>query len=220
MGYSYWPGLVTAVRAHYVVVFSEIPLHSSLHYQTIRTSSIKDGDKDSQSIQTLPVYFLSPTKRIPKVQHALIMYALRNNFYINQSTLSMIRLCVEKGRWVHRGDLLADRRASVFGQTASGQNLLLGSIAYDGLNHEDGVVASQALAINETFSSVHTEQWDIDLTEQPEISVPVPRRSIFNGEKTERKLSSYKPQLWFTTYCNKDLIKKIVKANKFPNQSR
>merc|ERR1712187_3357 len=41
-----------------------------------------------------------------------------------------------------------------------------------------------------------------------------------NGEKTERKLSSYKPQLWFTTYCNKDLIKKIVKANKFPNQSR
>jgi DNA-directed RNA polymerase beta subunit len=230
--YSRWPGLVTAVSAHYVVIFSEIPLHSLLHYQTIRTSAMEDGDKNYQSIQTLPVYFLSSTKCVPKVQYFLIMYAFRNNFYTNQSTLSMIRLCVEKGRWVHRGDLLADRSASIFGQIAVGQNLLLGSIAYDGLNHEDGVVASQALAANETFSSVHIEQWDIDLIEQPDIRVPVPKRSILKREKGNqhkhrflgiRNLSLHKywpiiGRLWHGT--KKNMIKKTLKVTEFPNQSR
>merc|ERR1712216_30584 len=59
------------------------------------------------------------------------------------------------------GDLLAERRTSIFGCLSVGHNILLGYVLWDGVNFEDGVDATKVWMIDETFTSVHREDWEI-----------------------------------------------------------
>lgn len=78
---------------------------------------------------------------------------------INQSPI------VNKGDKVKKGDVLADGPSTDHGELALGQNVLVAYMAYEGYNYEDAIVISERLVKNDTFSSVHIDNYSVDIRE-------------------------------------------------------
>lgn len=78
---------------------------------------------------------------------------------INQSPI------VDKGDKVKKGDVLADGPSTDHGELALGQNVLVAYMAYEGYNYEDAIVISERLVKNDTFSSVHIDNYSVDIRE-------------------------------------------------------
>jgi hypothetical protein len=99
----------------------------------------------------------------------------------NQSTWRYHKPYVKEGDWVKKGDLLANGRASLRGNIAVGQNLLVSYIPWDGLNFEDAIVGSEALKTKESGTSIHVEEWESTVKETVngrEIFVPFSKELI------------------------------------------
>jgi DNA-directed RNA polymerase subunit beta len=70
---------------------------------------------------------------------------------------------VEKGQIVKAGDLLADGAATEGGEIALGQNLLVAFMSWGGANYEDAIILSEKLVKDDIFSSVHIEDFSIEV---------------------------------------------------------
>jgi DNA-directed RNA polymerase subunit beta len=70
---------------------------------------------------------------------------------------------VEKGEIVKRGQLLADGAATENGELALGQNPLVAFIPWDGYNFEDAIILSERLLREDWYSSIHIEDFSIDI---------------------------------------------------------
>ena len=86
---------------------------------------------------------------------------LKSNMYtsVNQK----IR-CIP-GQKVIRGDLLADGSSMQNGELALGQNLRVGFMSYEGNNFEDAIILSDRLVKEDVFTSVHIEDFSIDVSD-------------------------------------------------------
>ncbi len=69
----------------------------------------------------------------------------------------------EKGQIVKAGDLLADGAATQGGEIALGQNLLVAFMSWGGANYEDAIILSQRLVKEDIFSSIHIEDFSIEV---------------------------------------------------------
>ncbi len=69
----------------------------------------------------------------------------------------------EKGQIVKAGDLLADGAATQGGEIALGQNLLVAFMSWNGANYEDAIILSQRLVKEDIFSSIHIEDFNIEV---------------------------------------------------------
>jgi DNA-directed RNA polymerase beta subunit len=83
----------------------------------------------------------------------------------NQETSMSHRPAVKEGDWVQKGDLLADCSASSKGELALGKNILIAYLPWEGYNFEDAVVASERLASEDLYTSVHVEKHEIEIRE-------------------------------------------------------
>jgi|688.fasta_scaffold00584_3 DNA-directed RNA polymerase beta subunit len=83
----------------------------------------------------------------------------------NQETSMSHRPAVKEGDWVQKGDLLADCSASSKGELALGKNILIAYLPWEGFNFEDAVVASERLASEDLYTSVHVEKHEIEIRE-------------------------------------------------------
>ncbi|MDP3244197.1 MAG: DNA-directed RNA polymerase subunit beta [bacterium] len=72
---------------------------------------------------------------------------------------------VDKGQKVKKGDLLGDGSAMQGGELALGQNVLVSFLAWEGYNYEDAVIVSERLVAEDRFSSIHIENYTIDVRE-------------------------------------------------------
>lgn len=93
----------------------------------------------------------------------------------NQFTNISHKPLVKKGQKVKKGDVLADGPATDKGVLALGQNLLVAFLSFDGGNYEDAIVLSERVAQNDIFTSIHVEQFEIDVRDTklgPEITTP------------------------------------------------
>ncbi len=70
---------------------------------------------------------------------------------------------VKKGQIVKKGDLLADGAATQNGELALGQNLLVAFMPWGGANFEDAIIISQKVVEDDRFSSIHIEDFSIDV---------------------------------------------------------
>ncbi len=70
---------------------------------------------------------------------------------------------VTKGQKVKKGDLLADGAAIENGELALGQNVLVGYMTWQGNNFEDAVILSQRLVEDDRYTSIHLEEFHIDV---------------------------------------------------------
>ena len=83
----------------------------------------------------------------------------------NQTTCYNQVPTIKDGERVEAGSVLADGPATQNGEMALGKNLLVAFMPWNGYNHEDAVIISQRLVQDDTLSSIHIEEYEIDARE-------------------------------------------------------
>ncbi|MDP3004282.1 MAG: DNA-directed RNA polymerase subunit beta, partial [Candidatus Azambacteria bacterium] len=102
-------------------------------------------------------------------------YRLNNFLRSNQFTSMSQQPLVMKGDKVKRGQALADGAATQNGNLALGQNLLVAFLSWGGANFEDAIIISERLVKDDRFTSIHIEDYSIDVRDTklgPEITTP------------------------------------------------
>jgi len=95
---------------------------------------------------------------------------------------------VSKGDKFKKGDLLADGAATQGGELALGQNVLVGFMCWGGNNFEDAIVLSERLVKDDRYTSIHLEEFHIDVRDT-KLGPEVITRDIPNvGEEALRDL--------------------------------
>ena len=80
----------------------------------------------------------------------------------NQGTCVNQRPVVDVGEEVHVGDVLADGPATSNGEIALGKNMLIGFMTWEGYNYEDAVLINEKLVKEDTFTSIHIEEYELE----------------------------------------------------------
>lgn len=111
------------------------------------------------------------------------------NFARSNAFTSMIQIPrVEKGQIVEKGDLLADGAATDHGELALGQNVLVAFLPWEGYNFEDAIILSERLLQKDCYSSIHLEDFSIDVRDT-KLGPEVVTRDIPNiGEERLKNL--------------------------------
>ncbi len=89
-------------------------------------------------------------------------YALRKFERSNQGTSYNHRVIVSAGDRVEVGEVIADGPATENGELALGKNLLVAFMPWEGYNYEDAIILSQNLVKDDTLSSIHIEEYEVD----------------------------------------------------------
>ena len=96
---------------------------------------------------------------------------------------------VNKGDKVKKGDLLADGASTENGELALGQNVLVAFMSWEGGNYEDAILISERVVRDDYYSSVHIEDFKIDVRDT-KLGPEVVTRDIPNvGEEKLKDLN-------------------------------
>jgi len=80
----------------------------------------------------------------------------------NQGTCINQRPLVRKGDVVKKGDVIADGPSTDNGELALGKNVLVGFMPWEGYNYEDAILISEKLVKDDTFTSIHIEEYEAE----------------------------------------------------------
>ncbi len=69
----------------------------------------------------------------------------------------------KKGQKVKKGDILADGASTKNGELALGQNVLVAFLSWEGGNYEDAILMSERLVQKDKYSSIHIDDFKIDV---------------------------------------------------------
>ncbi len=95
---------------------------------------------------------------------------------------------VKKGQIVEKGQLLADGASTDHGELALGQNITVAFIPWEGSNYEDAIIISEKLVQGDRYSSIHIEDFSIDVRDT-KLGPEVVTRDIPNiGEERLKNL--------------------------------
>jgi len=89
-------------------------------------------------------------------------YRMRKFARSNQGTCTNQRPIVDEGQRVEAGQVLADGPCTENGEMALGKNLLVAIMPWEGHNYEDAIILSQRLIQDDTLTSIHIEEHEID----------------------------------------------------------
>jgi DNA-directed RNA polymerase subunit beta len=92
-------------------------------------------------------------------------YVLRKFVGLNERTCLNQKPIVRKGQRVKKGQIIADGAATHQGELALGRNVLVAFLTFDGYNFEDAIVISQRLVKEDIFTSIHIEEYDVEIRE-------------------------------------------------------
>ncbi|MDQ3331974.1 MAG: DNA-directed RNA polymerase subunit beta, partial [Planctomycetota bacterium] len=92
-------------------------------------------------------------------------HELRKFVGLNERTCQNQRPIVKIGDKVEKGDVIADGAATYKGDLALGRNVLVAFMSYEGYNFEDAIIISEELVHNDTYTSIHIEEFDVEIRE-------------------------------------------------------
>ena len=108
----------------------------------------------------------------------------------NQGTCFNQKPVVSPGKKIKAGDILADGPATDDGRLALGKNILVGFMPWMGYNFEDAILISDRLVEEDTYTSIHIEQFEVEARET-KLGREVITRDIPNlSEKAFRDLDA------------------------------
>ena len=111
-------------------------------------------------------------------------YFLRKFDRSNQGTNYNHRVVVSAGDRIEVGEVIADGPATENGELALGKNLLVAFMSWEGHNFEDAIILSQNLVKDDTLSSIHIEEYEVDA-----------RDTKLGKEEITRDLPNVSPEL-------------------------
>ncbi|WP_345752683.1 DNA-directed RNA polymerase subunit beta [Microbacterium rhizophilus] len=111
-------------------------------------------------------------------------YFLRKFDRSNQGNNYNQRVIVDAGERVEVGEVIADGPATENGELALGKNLLVAFMNWEGYNYEDAIILSQNLVKDDTLTSIHIEEYEVDA-----------RDTKLGKEEITRDLPNVSPEL-------------------------
>ncbi len=93
------------------------------------------------------------------------LYVLEKNMRTNQNTTFTQKVAVKKGEVIKEGQIIADGPSMDRGELAIGKNVMVAFMPWNGYNYEDAIVISQKLIREDTFTSVHIYEKEIEARE-------------------------------------------------------
>ncbi|TWT36798.1 DNA-directed RNA polymerase subunit beta [Posidoniimonas corsicana] len=95
----------------------------------------------------------------PEVHH------LRKFVGLNERTCQNQKPIVKPGDKVEKGQVIADGAATFQGELALGRNVLVAFMSFEGYNFEDAIIISEELVKKDTYTSIHIEEFDVEIRE-------------------------------------------------------
>ena len=80
----------------------------------------------------------------------------------NQGTCINQRPIVDEGQAVEANEVIADGPATSNGEISLGKNALIGFMTWEGYNYEDAVLINEKLVRNDTYTSIHIEEYELE----------------------------------------------------------
>ena len=93
------------------------------------------------------------------------VHSLRKFVGLNERTCQNQKPIVRAGDKVEKGDVIADGAATYQGELALGRNVLVAFMSYEGYNFEDAIIISEELVKSDTYTSIHIEEFDVEIRE-------------------------------------------------------
>ena len=90
---------------------------------------------------------------------------LRKFVGLNERTCLNQKPLVKMGQKVKKGQIIADGAATYHGELSLGRNVLVAFMAWDGYNFEDAIIISEKLVKEDTYTSIHIEEFEIEIRE-------------------------------------------------------
>ncbi|MCA9205310.1 MAG: DNA-directed RNA polymerase subunit beta, partial [Planctomycetales bacterium] len=100
-----------------------------------------------------------------KIEIGSDVYRLKKFQGLNERTCLNQKPIVNLGDKVERGQVIADGAATFNGELALGRNVLVGFMSFDGYNFEDAIIISEELVQADTYTSIHIEEFDVEIRE-------------------------------------------------------
>ncbi|WPX40204.1 DNA-directed RNA polymerase subunit beta [Akkermansia sp. N21116] len=109
-----------------------------------------------------PEVFLSDPESVKTDRdNGIYVYPLRKFMRSNAGTCINQRPIVRRGQAVKTGDVLADGPNTDGGELALGRNVLVAYMPWNGYNFEDAIVISQRVVMNDTYTSIHISEFEV-----------------------------------------------------------
>ena len=119
---------------------------------------------------------------------AEIDYEVQKYHRSNQDTCLNQRPLVYDGDPVVAGQVIADGSATEGGELALGQNIIVAYMPWEGYNYEDAILISERLVMDDVYTSIHIEKYEIE-ARQTKLGPEEITREIPNvGEDALRQL--------------------------------
>ncbi len=118
---------------------------------------------DATTIRIL--YDRTEEEEFVSFEPALKEYRIPKFRRTNQNMTIDLRPICSKGQRVEKGDILTEGYATADGELALGRNLLVAYIPWKGYNYEDAVVISERMVREDVLTSVHVDEYSLDVRE-------------------------------------------------------
>ncbi len=92
-------------------------------------------------------------------------YPLRKFTGLNERTCLNQKPLVSVGDRVKRGQILCDSAATRNGVLSLGRNVLVAFMSWEGYNFEDAIILSERLVKDDVYTSIHIDEFDVEIRE-------------------------------------------------------
>ena len=142
-------------------------------------------------------------------------YDLAKYVGLNERTCLNQKPTVALGDKVKTDQIIADGGGTTDGVLSLGKNVLVGFVSFDGFNFEDAIVVSEKLCKNDSFTSIHIDEFTAEVRET-RLGTEEFTRDIPNvSEKALRNLDEHGIVREGTRVCPNDiLVGKVVPKSK------
>ncbi len=142
-------------------------------------------------------------------------YNLAKFVGLNERTCLNQKPIVKLGDSVKAEAIIADGGGTANGVLALGKNILVGFVSFDGFNFEDAIIVSEKLCKDDSFTSIHIDEFTAEVREtrlgKEEFTRDIPNIS----ERALRNLDEYGVVCEGTRVCTGDiLVGKVVPKSK------
>jgi DNA-directed RNA polymerase subunit beta len=139
------------------LMITEAPLvGTQMEEKVARDSGTVVVAEDSGKVTNVDASTISIGKRI---------YHLKKFLRTNADTCLNQRPLVKLGQHVEKGQIIADGISTNQGELALGKNVLVALMPWRGYNFEDAILISEKLVKEDSFTSIHIEEFEIEATE-------------------------------------------------------
>ncbi len=157
------PQQIASVSASLIPFLEHDDGHRALMGCNMMRQAVPLLHNDATTIRIL--YDRTEDEEFVSFEPALKEYRIPKFRRTNQNmTIDLRPICV-KGQRVKTGDILTEGYATENGELALGRNLLVAYMPWKGYNYEDAIVLSERLVRDDVLTSVHVDEYSLDVRE-------------------------------------------------------